>query len=450
MRLDTSFAPQPWLAESLTANDDKAWTLTLRDGATFQDGTPVTAEAVKASLDRAVERIVTAKGLFTGVTVAVKDERTLTFTTATLVPSLPGILTEPSFTIVNAAAAQAQGDAFAQKPVLTGPFMVESFEANRQAILVRNIHYWSTTPKAERVEITALSDANARMLGLQSGEADIAIDIRPESVDVIQGDANLKVVPAQPVATMFMYINQKKPVWQDLRVRQALAYALPPRDVLLKTVLRGQGVAGVGPIPPAVLSCDNLKPLPNDLEKAKALLAETGYTDTNDDGYVDKDGQTLSMLVISYPQRPALTPMAEIIQANLKDIGIQMTIESTEQINDRLTKDDWAGAMYFNNMGSTGDPYGSLSNFYTEKGSSNRGGYKNAAVEAQIAELGPVQDRADRLQRACQISQALLDDVAILPLVYPNYSYGVSKKVTGFDQAHPYFLYFLNGDMGIS
>ena len=113
MRLDTTFAPVPWLAENLAPDGELAWTLTLRAGLKFADGTPVTAEAVKASLERAVELVPTATGLFTGVQIAVKDERTLTFTTVAPTPRLPGILTEPSFAIVNAAAAQMQGDAFA-------------------------------------------------------------------------------------------------------------------------------------------------------------------------------------------------------------------------------------------------------------------------------------------------------------------------------------------------
>jgi peptide/nickel transport system substrate-binding protein len=447
IRLDETFAPVPWLAESITPASEREWTITLRADLRFGDGTPITAEAVKASLDRSVAEDATAGGLLGDATIDVIDERTLRMTTAEATPQLPGMLTDPSLTIVHVAAAQQQGAAFAQKPIMSGPFSVETFVQDQELVLVRNANYWGAPAAADRIEISVLPDANARMLALQSGQLDIAIDIRPESVAVAENDANLRVVRAEPVATTFMYLNHTKPAWQDRRVRQALAHAVPPRDALLRTVLRGEGVAGVGPIPPAVLPCDGLQPPAFDPDRARALLAEAGYRDTNGDGYVEKNGQELTMQVITYLQRPILTPMAEIVQSNLRDVGIRMMLQNTEQINEALANQDWDGAMYFNNMAATGDAYGSLATFYATGGASNRGGYVNETITDQIAQLRPVADRDERRERACAISQALLDDVAIIPLVYPNYSYGVSTSVSGFDSAHPYFLYFINGAM---
>jgi peptide/nickel transport system substrate-binding protein len=450
IRLDADFAPAPWLAESIVAEDATRWVLTMRQGITFHDGTPLTAEAVRASLERAIERIATARDLLDGAEIRVRDPQTIELTTAAPQPNLPGILSDPSFAIVSAAAAAAQGEAFAQRPIMTGPFRVDSFAAGKESVLRRYDGYWGTPAQVDEVVISVLPDAGARMLGLQSGQLDIAIDIRPESVAVAEADPALRVVAAEPVATMFVYLNQRLATWQDARVRMALAHALPPRDALLQTVLRGQGVAGAGPIPPAVLACDSLRPQTPDVARAQALLAEAGYADADGDGYLERDGQPLTFTLISYPQRPALTPMAEIIQASLRDIGIQVTIEITEQINERLAQPGWDGAMYFNNMAATGDPYGSLVNFYTTGGAANRGAYHNPAIDAEIRALGPIVDREERLARACRISQLLLDDAAILPLVYPNYSYGVAQHVTGFDSAHPYFLYFLNEGIGVS
>lgn len=449
MRLDETFAPVPWLASELTAIDPQTWQISLREGVTFHDGAPVDAAAVKAALERAIAEIPTAATLLNLDTLTVIDARTLQLKTREPNPRMPGILTEPSTVIVNAAAAATLGaEAFAQKPIMTGIFKVEQFAQDREAVLVRHNAYWGTPARSAQVVITVQSDANARMLALQSGQVDIAIDIRPESVQVAEGDAKLRVVRAAPVATMFMYLNQSKPLWQDVRVRQALAYAVPPREALVQAVFRGEGIPGVGPIPPSVLPCDSLRGYTQDLDRARALLAEAGFSDGDGDGILERDGEPLRMLVLSYPQRPALTPMAEIIQANLQEIGIAMEIQSVEQINEALANQDWDGGMYFNNMAATGDPYGSLVQFYTAEGASNRGSYKNAEVEAAISVLQPIPDRAERLARSCAISQQLLDDVAIIPLVYPNYNYGVSAEVVGFDTAHPYFLYLLTSTMG--
>ena len=184
-----------------------------------------------------------------------------------------------------------------------------------------------------------------------------------------------------------------------------------------------------------------------DVEQARNLLDEAGLVDSDNDGVVEANGTPVEMLILTYPQRPALTPMAEIIQASLAEIGIAVQIQSVEQINDALTNQDWDGGMYFNNMATTGDPYGSLSQFYTSDGSSNRGTYRNTEIEQQIADMQGITERSERTEQACAISQQLLDDVAIIPLVYPNYNYGVSAQITGFDTVHPYFLYFVTTDI---
>ncbi|KAB8144349.1 ABC transporter substrate-binding protein [Chloroflexia bacterium SDU3-3] len=449
-RLDDQFAAVPWLAEAIAQRDETTWAITLRQGALFQDGAPVTAEAVKRSLERAVEGVAGAKALLGAAQIVASDERTVQITTSRASPLLPNILTDPAFIIVNADAAQQQGDAFALKPVMTGVYQVAEFAVDQRLVLQANPRYWGGVAKTSRVEVTVLAEASARILGLQSGELDIAVDLRPESVDVASASPELKVVHAQPISTIFMYLNEQRPALADLRVRQAIAHAIPQRDVLVSAVLRGQGLPAAGQIPPSILACQNAQAPAYDLEKAKQLLAEAGYADSDGDGVVETGGAPLKLLVVSYPQRPALTPMAEIIQASLKQAGIAMEIQSTEQINSTLSAGGWDGAMYFNNMAATGDAYGSLDAFFRTGGAANRGGYSSVSIDQQLDALQPVSDRAARTAQACAIQQQLLDEAATIPLAYPNYSYGVSRQVGGFDTAHPFFLYFLNGGFSIA
>jgi peptide/nickel transport system substrate-binding protein len=427
---------------------DTSWQITLRENVFFHDGAPMDAEAVKASLERAVEQIATAQTLLNIAGIEVNDPQTLTVVTAAPSPILPNLLTEPSTVIVNAAAAQAQGDAFSDKPIMTGPFAIESFQIDREVIGTRFEQYYGEKPKVERVVINVQADANARFLALQSGQVDVAVDIRPENALQIANDQQLRAVPASPVATMFLYVNHARAPWNDAKVRQALAHAIPSRETFVRSVLRDQGVPGKGNFPPAVLDCPDLQPYPNDPAQAKTLLAEAGFADSDGDGILEKDGKPLTMLMMSYPQRPALNPMAEIIQSSFKEIGIQVDIQTVEQINEALEPGEWDGAMYFNNLAATGDPFGSLSQFFVTDGSSNRGKYSNPEVDKQIEQLRPLSDRAERRALACQISQQIIQDVAIIPLVYPNFTYGVSNQVTGLDTAHPYFLYFVNSALG--
>ncbi len=448
MRLDPDLAPEPWLAEDIRARSDSVWAITLREGVTFHDGSAVDAEAVKASLQRAIAESEAASALLDVADITVEDPLTLVVTTATPSPNFPGLLTDPSTAIVSAAAARAQGDAFASKPVATGMFTVEEFELDNRLVAVRYEGYWGEQPKTERLEVNVQADASARFLALQSGQIDLAFDISPESVTQIEGDPTLRAVAAASVSTMFIYLNQTKEPWDDLRVRQALAQAAPSGEALVRSVFRGQAEAAVGNLPPAVLDCPEIsKPYVNDPEAAQRLLSEAGYEDRDGDGVLERDGQPLTLIMLSYPQRPALTPMAEIIQASLQPIGVQVEIQSVEDINGALATEPWDGAMYFNNMAATGDPFGSLSQFFATGGDANRGGYTNPSVDASIERLRALSARAERRALACEIDQQLLEDVAIIPLVYPRYVYGVSAGVTGFEDPHPYFLYFMNSEI---
>ncbi|MGH8933109.1 MAG: ABC transporter substrate-binding protein [Egibacteraceae bacterium] len=448
MRLDTDLAPQPWLAEAVERRSDTAWAISLREGVTFHDSSVVDAEAVKASLERAITESEAAAALLDVAEIAVEDPRTLLVTTATPSPNFPGLLTDPTTAIVSAAAAEAQGEAFANQPVATGMFAVEEFQLDSRLIAVRYDGYWGDPPATQRLEVNVQPDASARFLALQSGQIDIAFDIQPESVTQIDGSADLKAVAAAPVATMFVYLNQAHPPWDDVRVRQALAHAVPPGDVFVGSVFRGQAEAAIGNLPPAVLDCPNIaKPYAPDPEAARALLAEAGYADGDGDGVVEKAGTPLTLLMLSYPQRPALTPMAEIIQASLQPLGIKVEIQSVEDINGALETEPWDGAMYFNNMAATGDPFGALSQFFATGGDANRGQYTNPRVDARLEELRGLTERTERRALACEIDEDLLQDVAIIPLVYPTYVYGVSTSVEGFDRPHPYFLYFMASEI---
>jgi len=244
-----------------------------------------------------------------------------------------------------------------------------------------------------------------------------------------------------------MYLNHRREPWQDAKVRQAIAIAIN-REALVEAVLQGRATGANGPFPPAVLECDQLRGHTLDIAQAKQLLAEAGYQDTDGDGILEKDGQILTLDLLTYPQRPELTPMAETIQASLKTVGIKVSIRVTEGIDGALEQGDWDGGMYFNNMTVTGDPYRSLLQFFTTGGSANFGGYSSPQVDELTRQVGQATDRQAREQLACDASQAIIDEVAVVPLLYPNFNYGISNEVVGFDQPHPFWLYFIDSNIG--
>lgn len=446
-KLSRDLRPEPWLATGARKLDERTWEVTLRQGVKFHNGATMDAAAVKASLERAVAKSPVAKAVLDLARLDVKDPTTVVIATNAPSPVLPGLLTEPATTIVDAVAAEAMGDRFQEKPVLTGPFKLEQLQVSGEVVAVRHQEYWGPAPAADRVIFRYIPDNNTRVLALQSGDVDIAQYIAPESVATVRSASNLAVVPATPVALEFMYLNFRRGPWKDARVREAITLAID-REALVKAVMQGLGTAATGPFPPSFLVCQGLTVRPLDPARAKALLTQAGYQDQNGDGYLEKDGQALTMTLLTYRQRPELVPMAETVQASLKSIGIKVEIRMVEQIDAALGQSDWDAGMYFNNMATTGDPHWALSRFFVTGGSANWGGFSSARVDELAQQVGRAPDRQTREQLACTASQAIVDEVAVVPLLYPNFNYGVSKKVIGFDQPHPFFLYFVDSSIG--
>jgi peptide/nickel transport system substrate-binding protein len=379
-RLGQDLRPAPWLATGARQLDERTWRITVRQGVKFHNGSLMEAAAVKASLERAMAMSPAAKARLDIAWIDVNDPSTLALTTTHPNPILPGLLTDPASVIVDAAAAEAMGGAFTAKPVLTGPFKVEEFQQDQELVAAHHAGHWGPAPSLTRVIFRYLPDSQSRVLALQSGDIDIAVYIAPESVPTVQKAPHLAVVSAAPVALDFMYCNHRRAPWQDARVRQAVALAID-REALVKAVMQGEGVAATGPFPPVLLRCPPLRGQPFDPAQARRLLAQAGYQDNDGDGLVEKDGKTLAMLLLTYRQRPELAPMAEVIQARLKAVGVKVDIRMVEQINAALQRADWDGGMYFNNMVTTGDPHWALSEFFATEGAANFGGYSSPRID---------------------------------------------------------------------
>jgi peptide/nickel transport system substrate-binding protein len=195
---------------------------------------------------------------------------------------------------VEAGAAEAMGDAFIERAVLTGPFKVERFQRDRELVAVRYDDYWGPPASVYQVIFTYLPDSSSRVLALQSGDIDIAVHVAPESVATLQSSSSLRVRPAALIALEFMYLNHRRGPWQDLRVRQAISMAID-RESLVNAVMQGQGAPATGPLPPAMLRCDQIQGHSYDPAQARDLLAQAGYQDWNGDGLVEKGDQALTM-----------------------------------------------------------------------------------------------------------------------------------------------------------
>lgn len=233
---------------------------------------------------------------------------------------------DPLFVIVDVQSEREGRNFSSDGPIGTGPYVVTSFTKER-AELAANENYWDGDVPFKRVEVPAINDANTRAMALQSGDIDMAINIGPGEYSLFSDNKDYTVTEASSLRDVMARMSQKGEL-KDSNLRDALIAGID-RDSYAKNLLKDTFIAGKAPLPPSLdYGFKQLKdPNPYNPNAAKTLLEKSGWTDTNGDGLVDKNGQNLSLVLYTYTSRPELTLYAEAMQADYKKIGIDVQIK---------------------------------------------------------------------------------------------------------------------------
>jgi peptide/nickel transport system substrate-binding protein len=290
--------PEPMLATHWeVADDGLTWTFYLREGVKFHDGTPFTAEAVKFSLERILE--------------------------------FPAHLAHGLGYIISPASVDEEGNVV--EPVGTGPFKFHEHLPGEKVVVVRNEEHWRGTPKLEKITFVVIPDHHTRIMALEAGEVDVIQFVPEGEVARLEAHPEITVLTTPSVRTHFLVFNTETEPFDDILVRQAVDYAIN-QEALVEHILDGIGVPARGPISPAIRwSIHAELPEPKyDPEKARALLAEAGWKDTDGDGILDKNGKPFSITLLLTGLRPQWPPMAEAIQAQLREVGIDVSLKVLE------------------------------------------------------------------------------------------------------------------------
>jgi len=308
--------PQADLATNWEANEDATvWTFELRDGVMFHDGSTFEADDVVYSINRVLdpESDSPARSAVQMITsVEALDEMTVQFTLDTPFADMPLQLMDYRLRMLN----EGSGDSIAATGNGTGPFMVETFDAEGTTVLVANPNYWEGAPGVARMEIIGIADGQARLQALLGGQIDMERGITAQQQIMLTGSNNF-TVQAIPTGNWrgLVFRTDVEP-FNDIRVRQAVRMAAN-REELVALVLGGEGVVACDtPVEPndqyrAELSC------PQDIERAKALLTEAGYPDGIDiDVYVATLEPTWPTLAVAYQEQAAAAGIrVNVVQA---------------------------------------------------------------------------------------------------------------------------------------
>jgi ABC-type transport system substrate-binding protein len=270
--------PTALLATSLDASSDlKSWTVHLRKGVTFQDGTPFNAQAVKFNLDREMDpaNAISAASIVAPIaSVNVVDDSTVRFDLKSPWGTFPYALSFPPFIIHSPTAIQKWGKDYSQHPSGTGPYTLASYTPGSEIVLERNQKYWGTAPYLDKIDFKIISNATTAYQSLIAGNIDL--DMVPQPKDIVAAKSNSKLavvqVPSREVPASIIALNVNKPPLNDAGVRQALSYAVD-RQALITGLGNGLGSPSQGPF--AGSTWDNHIQYPGyDLSKAQQLIKD--------------------------------------------------------------------------------------------------------------------------------------------------------------------------------
>lgn len=433
VRLDPKNKIVPDLAKSWTISPDGlTYTFSLRQDVTFQDGTPLDAAAYVATFKRLLNPATKAAveaGQLPKIT-AVTATNKYSFSIKLAQPSafLLFNLSDSNFCPLSPTALQKEGAGFGRKPISTGPWEVQQWVTGSQIVLVRNPNYhWGPSfvkagpPAIGKLVFRILNDPAAQTAALQSGEVD-ELTLPTESVSRIQSTNQYTILKYLQPGARFMEFNVTKAPFTDVRVRQALNYAINKQEVV-KVALNGLGVPLSGVLGPSVYGYwPGIKQYgyPYNPQKALALLAQAGYTKQN--GLLQKGGKPLSFTLYSNPLS-IFAKSALVIQDQLKQLGVTVNIQTLEfnteiaTIHKGATPADLMGYNY-NNAGI----------FYIWFDSANIGvGFndsfiKDPKLDAMIAKMQTTADTAARNTLIQQLERYVADKALMVPL-FIEYNY---------------------------
>lgn len=419
----TLFEPQedasvkPALAEKWEKVDDLTWKITLRQDATFHNGEPVNAEAVKFSFERTfnpdIQNPHTGKlSAFTDLTVL--DE--YTFTIATKEPYAPGLymlgyympIVPPKY------IAEVGDDAYNANPVGCGPYKLVEWMRGEAVIMERYEDYYGPKPAYKNLIFKAVPEEASRIAALLTGEADVisGVPVHQRQKIVDSGKAYLT---DQMGVMPYLGLNTYDPPFNDVRVRQAANYAVN-KELISQGLFEGKAIICAGPISPRTFGANpDLKSYPFDPAKAKQLLAEAGYA----------DGVEVRLAYPTYMSQ--IQEQAEVIAANLEEGGFKVTLEAYERavMWERYTAKQHQMFIYWWDDAPEPDRY-----MYSLFHSTSRDYYyKNPEVDALLDKGRTIMDREERAKVYHEIDRVLYEDAPWVYLYVVPEVFGVANNV---------------------
>ncbi|MEW6049106.1 MAG: ABC transporter substrate-binding protein, partial [Bacillota bacterium] len=427
--------PEPALAESVEVSPDGlVYTAKLRKGVKFHDGSELTAEDVKFSLDR-------AKKLGRGIAFVLQyyeetevvDPYTLRIKLSR--PYAPFMAALPKLYILNKKLVTANdkgddGQAWLRDHEAgSGPYKLDSFAPEQEAVFSRFDGYWRgwDGEHVDKVVWRFVKESATQKMLLEKGDVDIAMDVSAEDLEALKSNPDISIHESPTLVEYFVFMATHRGPLKDKRVRQALSYAYD-YAAHVNSVLRGHGTQSRGPIPAGMPYHDSsVFQYTKDLDKARQLLKEAGY---------HNGGFTLTMAYLPVLEEEVRT--VEILQSACRELGIEIKPEGMTWpvLVDRLSKPETVpdlSTVY--NFPSYADPDAAVFSFFHSSfigNGLNFAYYKNPVAD-QLMEKGQTSvDPAAREQAYKELQRVLVEDAPAIYVSCPNHWLAARSYVKGY------------------
>ena len=409
----------PELAQEITKVSPKETLIKIKNDIKFSNGETLTIDDVLFSLERAKASPKMSQDLYMIESFEKVDDRTLKINTLYDAGNLLHKLASDGVAIINKKAFEKDENNI----VGTGMFKLKEWVAGEKLVLERNEFFKDSKSNIDTLVVKFVPEANSRMIMLETGEIDLARDLLPLDFKKISEDTKFTTVEVETPSNMFLGFDLRNELLADKRVRQAIAYAINNED-LVKTVFNGSASVATSPVPKITTGHnENSNNYPQNIEKAKQLLAEAGYPNGfNIELFVSEDNQRIDMAVI--------------IQDNLKKIGINAEIKTFQWAayvstieNPNIIKPLFIMSWNISND----DPDEVLYPLYHSSqidAHTNVVFYKNEKFDNLISEARETTDKEKRMKLYEEAQDIIQEDLPHYTLVYPkqNFAYKASIK----------------------
>ncbi|HET6911150.1 MAG TPA: ABC transporter substrate-binding protein [Mycobacteriales bacterium] len=427
----------PNLAQSWKATDPTTYVYTLRQGVKFHDGTTMRAEDAAASMQRIIDpavgsylasfvsnvKSVTATGPYELTVKLTAPDALWKYVPATTVGAVvPKAFLDKNGKNVGKANVGIVG---------TGPYKFGSWQQGQQVTVTKNPQYWNTNrvPKVNQINFKVLSDENTVIEGMVAGQIDGAFNLSGKSLKALNGTSTIRVVSGPSYFVHFVGLNVSKPPFNDVRVRQALSYAIDKQGVLDST-WGGAGTLCKSPVTPSMWSFEQSQfksaydALPDfglDLSKAKSLIKSAGA-----------EGKSATLLVAT----PHENDEGVIVQAAAKSIGLDIKLQNIpyDQLLSKIASKthDYDGFL-LEWSSDYPDPGGTLFQCFTEGRLTNYTDYNVSKVNSALTSSATETNATKRAQELIAAQKQIVEDQTWIILFSPTTNMPLSTKLGGYD-----------------